>query len=393
MKKKQEPDISQILKELQRSYLGKPTKKAATVDDEADTSDAEFQKQLSSMLAGFSEPPKKKTKASAPSKEKVKVLEEINEPALVQEEAPAASDAPIEQPIEELSEHLIEKAIDEAPVPKKAAQDADAPKKKQTTAASKKEKKKKIEAQPASVLVDAIDAPTEKILREESDDASAEIAPVESTADEPVIEDISADPIEEIVSGETPVEPVEEITAKETPVEQTQEPAVIEEIPVAQAEKPAVIEEIPVEQTEEPTVEEKSIEQTDKSVIERQPLEPIDDSVDEPMPEPWKAPTVRIRGVTEQGYIRITPPATKSRAEGAGNFKATNDAIVIRPPVYNQRRAEPIVIRPRNTSKTIPTPAATEVCTQQEPIKIGKEVRIDSTDARIARESENNHEG
>ena len=91
-----------------------------------------------------------------------------------------------------------------------------------------------------------------------------EVAPVEETVEEPVVEETPVEEVvEEPVAEETPVEEVvEEPVVEETPVEEVVEEPAVEETPVEEVVEEPVAEETPVEEVvEEPAVEETPVEE------------------------------------------------------------------------------------------------------------------------------------
>lgn len=397
MKKKQEPDISEILKELQRSYLGSSKQKSDRIDDDTDTSDAEFQRKLSSMLAGFSESSKKKTKAGAPKKPKATPPEDKPDLTPSQEESLEDPDPTLTEPafepvvdpdVEPVVEPEIEQPIEEAPKATETVKAEPKPKKAKRERSEKKEKAEKRTAPKSEPSLTAVtEVPAQDDAHEEIDEKISEdimeIPPVEQ-AEEPIIEETPDEPTEEPVVEVPSVEQVEKYISEEAFIEPIEESLVGETRiePIEKSVEEPMIEEIPVE----PIIE--------VPALETRHIEPIDDSVDEPMPESLRqTPTVRIHGVNEQGYIRIIPPAPKPKTERADDQNTRKDnVIVIRPPASNYKQTEPIVIRPRNKKEAKPTPAANDAFVRQEPIKIGKEVRTDSTNANVAWESNTSNE-
>ena len=322
MKKSDSQDsqkVSDLLKKLQASYLGKEEKPAKKKKDQTDEDDRKFREKLAAMLG----------KATSANKDEAP---EEALPVMAQEEAE------LPDPEESFSTssplHVEEPIIEEATKPKVSAS-----KTKKKKEATKKEAQTKQKKQPV-----------EKTITEE-----------------PIIEDQIVE--EQIVEEPIVEEPIVEEPIVEEPI--IEEPIVEEPI----VEEP-IIEEPIVEEpiVEEPIIEEPIIEEP-MPTVEQAPAVVI-----KPKAEAHPDTKPREPENRQTQPIRIIPNVTLPRRSDAPDFARKEgmndpDTIVIRPRVNGQPKTEAIVIRPRVTDKPKPTPEIQKEEISSIPIKIGKEVK------------------
>ena len=329
MKKSDSQDsqkVSDLLKKLQASYLGKEEKPVKKKKAQSDEDDRKFREKLAAMLGKATS-----AKKNEASEEAVPVMAQDSEEISTPEESfSSPSPLPVEEPI-------IEEPKVSASKPKKRKE------------ATKKEAQTKQKKQPV-----------EKKITEE---------PIvkEQTIEEPIVEELTIEkPTIEDPIVEEPI--VEEPTVEEPTIEEPiiEEPTIEEPI----IEEPIIEEPI----IEEPIIEEPIIEEPLPTVEEAPAvvIKPKAEAQPDTKPrEPENKQTQPIRIVSNVTLPRRSDAPDFAKKEGARD----PDSIVIRPRASGQPKAEAIVIRPRGTDKPKPTPEIQKEEISSTPIKIGKEVK------------------
>ncbi len=371
-----EQEVSNLLKQLQKSFAEpeKPKKKKAD-----DVDDQKFQEKLAAMLGKLTQPtPKKSNSRKMTRTAEDETIPEPEEP-IVEEtviEEPVIEEPVIEEPIVE-EPVVTEEIAEEAPVPEKPSA-----KKKKSTAKRAPKPKKEAPAPMEEVSTD-VDMPTEE----------------PQPAQEEVI-DIPPESIEEILQEEIQEEIQENLPTVLAEVSDIANVAPSEEEYKSESESQTPL--IPTTDNVVETVEEVS---TPESPL----LSPKNESASTesqyaPASPPQKKPAPQTHKFLESDpipqRITIAPPQSKilSKNEPPSNLriesqpdrpiiikpknapsanaapqKSNSDTIVIRPRVNAAQVAEPIVIQSPTAKKSAPTPQLQTPTAEAAPIKIGKE--------------------
>ena len=428
-KKDDKQSVTELLKQLQASYLG--TSKKAEKKSKEDEEDEKFRKQLAAMLGKATDSPKKKAKKKASAKHEeaeppsdqplhtepvteqlqeesvadtaAKDTETVREPTLeVTEDVTAPVFAQAEDPAPEiLEETSADLPIAEPPAPKKEkkARKPRQPKKKEPMIAPPSVDKQEppVTERSQEPPVATIEAEEKPINKADTDVLTEALPDAELREDETLEESETSVPLQEAPQDSAlEVEALkknglEEPASKKSPKKETHTDSMI----FLSLRKPVPTPPTPTETGE--SADSKSQQGKDDTEDKQipQPLSsasPMETALETPSKDqpivikpPVAPPSAKPakQATTSNPPIRIIPKVTLPTSSNAPDFSkksqgTDHDSIVIRPHVKQTEEQETIVIRPRTADKPKSVPQLHTESPSAEPIKIGKEINADS---------------